>query len=332
MCISEFLDPQNEVLDPYHNAAYVHLYCLENFCNLPSLLAETHVAFLPAGQLAKESHFLPALNAPEREACLQWAHQARQHWASFKRAYPLPEARPRYKPSDPDRLYYRLDQIRENHKVTNKRRHEDYDGPQVYTYNTHGQQNPAPEPAPKKPRTVPPRIPIPASSQSSGLQIYQGVPGLPYQRQPAISHPPEIHNNSNVPTNTPLSPSLGDILPSGSAEGAQTEFYTNGAGGPGQGAEYSTEQINSLLAEYFADNFADFLGSTSEDFPWNELEQAPQPEQDSQTVDAVKFSVVTECWSKPRRSSAPPVLSVQNARVRKISASSRRSSRTKMLR
>ncbi|KAI7783852.1 hypothetical protein LA080_011114 [Diaporthe eres] len=214
VCVSEFLDPRNEVLDPYHNAAYVHLYCLENFCNLPSLLAETHVAFLPAGQLAKESHFPPALNAPEREACLQWAHQARQHWASFKRAYPLPEARP-----------------------------------------------------------------------------------------------------SNVPTNTPLSPSLGDILPSGSAEGAQTEFYTNGAGGPGQGAEYSTEQINSLLAEYFADNFADFLGFTSEDFPWNELEQAPQPEQDNQTVDAVKFSVVTECWSKPRRSSAPPVLSVQNART-----------------
>lgn len=334
VCISEFLDPRNEVLDPYHNAAYVHLYCLENFCNLPSLLAETKVAFLPAGQLAKESYFPAALNAAEREACLQWAHQARQHWASFKRAYPLPEARPRYKPSDPDRLYYRLEQIRENHKVTNKRRHEDYDGPQVYTYNTHGQQDLAPEPAPKKPRTVPPRISIPASSQSSGLQIYQGVPGLPYQRQPAISHPPQIHKNSNVPTNIPLSPSLGDMLPSDSAEGAQTESYTNGAGGPGQGAEYSTEEINSLLAEYFADefadNFADCLGPTSEDFPRNELEQIPQPEQDNQTVDAVKFSIATECWEKkPRRSSAPPVLSVQNARVRKSSTSSRRSSRAK---
>lgn len=289
VCISEFLDPQNEVLDPYHNAAYVHLYCLETFCNLPSLLAETNVAFLPAGQLAKESYFPAALNAAERDACLQWAHQARQHWRNFKRAYPLPEARPRYKPSDHDRLHYRLERIRESHKVSTKRRHEDYNGPQVYTYNNQEQRNPAPEPAPKKPRTVPPRISIPASNQNSGLQIYQGVPGLPYEMHGEITCT-QIYNR-NIPTNAPPPPCPGDILPSGSAEVAQTQLCTNDAGVPGQSAEYSTEELNSLLAEYFADDPANFWGSTLEELTWNGPEVG---ELDNQTVAAVTIPVVTE--------------------------------------
>ncbi|KAG6364801.1 hypothetical protein INS49_006405 [Diaporthe citri] len=327
VCISEFLDPRNEVLDPYHNAAYVHLYCLENFCNLPSLLAETNVAFLPAGQLAKESYFPPALNAAEREACLQWADQARQHWRNFKRAYPLPEARPRYKPSDHDRLYYRLEQIRESHKVTNKRWHEDYNGPQVYTYNNQGQRDPAPEPAPKKPRIVPPRIPIPASGWNSGAIICQGP--LPHRMHSPTSLS-QIFNNKSIPTDAPLPPSPGDILPSRPTEGAQLQLYTNGVGGLGEGAEYSTEEINTMLAEYFTnEDFASISQPMYEELPCNEPEQAPQPEQDNQLVAAVKTPVVTEGWHKPRRSSAPPVLSVQNARIRKSSAASRRNSKTK---
>lgn len=322
VCISEFLDPRNEILDPYHNAAYVHLYCLEKFCNLPSLLAETNVTFLPAGQLAKEPYFPPALNGAEREACLQWAHQAVQHWRYFKRAYPLPEARPRYIPSAHDRLYYRLEQIRESHKVTNKRKHEDYNGPQVYTSNYPGQQHPAPEPAPKKPRTVPPRIPIPASSQNTDIEITcESIPS-PYQ------FPSQIYNN-NVPTNAPLPPSHGDILPSGPTEDAQTQLYTNGAVGIGQGAELSEEEINSFLTEWFTNDFDNIVQPTYEEFFRNEPEQAPQPEEDNQPVAAVKIPVLTEDRHNPRRSSAPPILSVRNSRVRKSSAASRRSSKTK---
>lgn len=330
VCISEFLDPRNEVLNPYHNAAYVHLYCLENFCNLPSLLAETNVAFLPAGQLAKESYFPPALNATERDACLQWAHQARQHWRDFKRAYPLAEARPRYKPSEHDRLYRRLEQIRESHKGTNKRRLEDYNGPQVYTYDNQGQRNPALEPAPKKPRTVPSKIAIPAPYQNllDRVVICRGpVP----QRPPSTLFPDIFNNNNNIPNNALLPPPHGDIPPSGPTEGAQTQLYTNGTGGIGQGEEYSTEEINSLLAEYFSDDFPDIVQPIvcGEELPWNEPEQARQPEQDNQPAAAVRMPVATERRREPRRSSAPPVLSVQNARVRKSSAVSRRSSKTK---
>lgn len=341
VCISEFLDPENQILDPYHNAAYVHLYCLEKFCNLPALLADTNVTFLPAGQLAKESSFPPALNPAERAACVEWTHQARQSWRDFKRAFPLPEARPRYKPSDHNRLHYRLEKIRESQKAVRKRRHGDYNGPQVYTYNS---QDPTLEPASKKRRTVPPGITIPTSSRNGGLQIYQGVPGLPYQTQPPVSQPMAYYNN-NTAANVPLPSSPGDFLPSGLAEGA---------GGPGQGAEYSTEEINSFLAEYYANDFANYVESGFEDFPRNDPaapppaaspqggartgggtqpEQSPKPGQahrparDNQPPATVKIPVVAEGRRKPRRSSAPPVLSVRNAKVRKSSASSRRSSK-----
>lgn len=351
VCISEFLDPENKILDPYQNAAYVHLYCLEKFCTLPSILAETNVTFLPAGQLAKESSFPPALNPAEREACLEWTHQARQSWRDFKRAYPLPEARPRYNPSDHNRLHYRLEKIRENEKVIRKRRHGDYNGPQVYTYNGQGQRNPAPEPAPKKPRTIPPSIPIPPSSRDSGLQIYQGVPGLPYQTQPPASQPVAYKPN-NVAATVPLPSSPGDFLPSGLAEVDETQLSPNGAADPGQGAEYSTEGIDSFLAEYFVDDFANFLESALEEPPWRDPpaapppaagpqegarsgggpqqspkpEQAPRVAQDSQPAAAAKSPVGTKARRKLRRASAPPVLSL-SARVRKSSASSRRSSK-----
>lgn len=352
VCISEFLDLENTILDPYHNAGYVHLYCLEKFCNLPSLLAETKIPFLPAGQLAKESSFPPALNATEQAACLQWASQARQDWVDFKRRFPSPETRPRYNPPEHDRLHHRLDQIRETQKAPNKRRHAAYVGPQVYTYNGRGQQNPAPEPALKKLRTVPPpRIPIPTSSQNSGYQIHQSVPALPYQTQQPIYRPQiyQTDTSNNVPTNMPKPVSPGQFLPSGSAEDTQGQLSTSGAGNPGQGAEYSTEEINSLMVQDWVNDLANYSDLDFEECSWRNSdvppaaglqddagpeertlpEQATQPVQGNQPVATIKIPVVTESRRKPRRSSAPPALSIQNARVRKSAAARRTSSKTK---
>lgn len=343
--ISEFLDPDNQILDPYHNAFYVHLYCLEHFCNLPSLLADTNVTFVPAGQLAKEASFAPALNPSEREICLQWVSQARQSWRDFKRAFSSPETRPQYKPADSDRLYNRLDKIRETHKTTNKRPHEDYNGPQVYTYNNQGQRNPASEPAPKKPRTVPPRIRIPDLSRTCGVQICRDAPGQPISFQPMT-----------IICRGPQFPIPRDTMPSNLEEGAQTQLWTNGADNPGQGADFTTEEIDAMLAAYYADEFANYRGPGSDEPPshnpaspppaagpqegagpedGNQPEQSPQPEQasrhvqDNQPAATVRIPVVTDGPRKPRRSSAPPILSVQNARVRKRSSSSRRGSKTK---
>ena len=355
VCISEFLDPHNEVLDPYHNAAYVHLYCLENFCNLPSLLAETNIPFLAAGQLAKESSFPPALNAAEREACLQWVVEARQSWKNFKRTYPIAEARPRYRPQLHERLYYRLGQIGKTNMATNKRRREDYDGPQVYTY-VQGQQSSASEPAPKKIRTLPPRTPTPAAEPNSGPQIYHGVPMMPYQGPPPTSHPQACNNISNDPIDASLPLSPGNIF-SDLADSAQNQIRGDSAEAPDPGLYYSTEEVDALMAR----DFTEYMESTFGEFAWHEPaiplaagpqeyitpEQGPRPEQPPQPVQSsppvqiqqpersqqpvatVKNPAVTAGRRVSRRLSAPPVLGVHNARVRKSSAAGRRSSRTK---
>jgi hypothetical protein len=353
VCISEFADPRNEILDPYHNAGYTHLYCLEKFCNLPSLLAETDVTFLPAVGLAKELLFPPALNAAERDACLQWARDARRLWREFKNTYPIAEARPRYKPSIHEKLYYRLDQIREAQKVTNKRPLRDHDGPQVYTYNQE-RRNPAPEPAPKRLRPSPPGISIPASVHRDGPQVFQVVPRLPYQSRPPTSHP-QTYNRNNFPIVAPPSTLLsGQILP-GLAEDTSTQLHAKGDGGQWSGADYSPEEIGALLAQ----DFADYLESALEEFPWNgpsappaaglqegtrpgqsiQPEQAPQPEQTPEPLQApepmqrnklvatARIHAVMAGRRKSRRSSAPPVMGVQDARVRKSLKASRRSSK-----
>lgn len=332
VCISEFLDPRNEILDPYHNAGYVHLYCLEEFCNLPSLLVETNITFLPAEQLAKEPLFPPALNAAEQQACIEWASAARQSWKDFKLAYPSAEARPRYKPLPQNRLHNRLEQIRQSHKATNKRRHKDYNGPQVYTYR---QPNQAPEPDTKRLRTVPPSILIPALSPSNGPQIYQGAAGLPSHRQPATSHT-QGQKTGNVPIIGPPPSSPGQILSSLAVGEAQAQPHTIDAGAPNLDVDYLFEDDESWLEE----DLANLLESSLEDLPWHELaaspaagpqegvtpeegtqpEQALQPAEGGQPVATVGSPVVTDA----RRKSAPPVL---GARVRKSSAAMRRSSK-----
>lgn len=324
VCISEFADPRNEILDPYHNAGYTHLYCLEKFCNLHSLLVETNITFLPAVELAKELSFPPALNAAEREACLQWAREARQSWREFKSTYPIPEVRPRYKPSAQGRLHYRLDQIREAQKVSTKQRYRDHDGPQVYTYDQR-RRNPTLEPAPKRPWASPPGIYIPTPAYRNGPQVFQAAPMLPYQRQPSTSHP-RTYNNKATPT----------------------KLSANGDGAIGAGAECDQEGIGALLAQ----DFAEYLESALQEFPWHdpaappatgsqegarpeqstEPEHIPEPEQGNQQIATVKTPAVIAGRRKSRRSSAPPVLGVQNVRVRKSLKASRRSSRQKRFR
>jgi hypothetical protein len=348
VCISEFADPRNEVLDPYHNAGYTHLYCLENFCNLSSLLAETDITFLPAVDLAKESSYPALLTAAEREACLHWARQARRSWRDFKNTYPAAEARPRYRPLTQDRLYYRLDQIREAQKASNKRPYRGRDGPQVYTY-TPGRRAPAPEPAPKRLRPSSPSIYIPALVRRHGPQVFQAAPMLPYQTRPPTSQPRTYNNHPNPnPAVAPQAASSGQVL-SGLAQNPPTQSRVNGTGALEPGAEYSYDEIGALLAQ----DFVTFLNSTSQEFPGDtptdtpaagvqenvkpeqstQPEQAPppvhapRPGQDQQAV-AAKMLAATSGRRRSRRSSAPPVLGA-SARIRKSLRASRRSSRTK---
>lgn len=345
VCISEFADPRNEILDPYHNAGYTHLYCLENFCNLHSLLVETNITFLPAVELAKELSFPAALNAAEREACLQWARDARLSWREFKSTYPIPEVRPRYKPSAQDRLHYRLDQIREAQKVRTKQQHKDHDGPQVYTYDQR-RRNPTPEPALKRPWALSPGMSIPTSIQRNGPQVFQVASMLPYQRQPPTSHP-QTYNNHNLPFPASL-PTLSGQTLTGLADESSTQLSANGDGALGAGAERNPEEIGALLAQ----DFANYLESALEEFPWYDPAAPPaassqeavrpeqstrpehrlEPEQNNQQVAPVKIPVVVAGRRKSRRSSAPPILGVQHARVRKSLKASRRSSRQKMFR
>lgn len=345
VCISEFADPRNEILDPYHNAGYAHVYCLEKFCNLHSLLVETNITFLPAVELAKELSFPAALNAAEHEACLQWAREARQSWRGFKSTYPIPEVRPRYKPSAQGRLHYRLDQIREAQKVSTKQRHRDHDGPQVYTYDQR-RRNPTPEAALKRPWALPPGISTPTYIQRNGPQVFQAAPILPYQRQPPTSHP-RTYNNHNLPVLASLPTSPGQTL-TGLAKETPTQLSANGDGGLGPGAEYYPEEIGALLAQ----EFADYLESALEEFPWHDPaaphaagsqeaarpeqstqpEHTPEPEQSDQQVATVEIPVVITGGRKSRRSSAPPILGIRNVRVRKSLKASRRSSRQKMFR
>ncbi|POS73525.1 hypothetical protein DHEL01_v208080 [Diaporthe helianthi] len=345
VCISEFADPRNEVLDPYHNAGYAHLYCLEKYCNLPSLLAEANITFLPGVELAKELSYPPALSLVERDACLGWAREARQSWKDFKRAYPIAEARPRYNPPIHERLYHRLDQVHEANHTRNRRGH---DGPQVYI---HKQQRLAfaPELAPGKARASPAGISISNSLRSYGPQVFEAGPGFPYQTQPLLSHP-EIYNN-NAPTLARLPP--------------VSELHTAGGTAPGLGVDYSPEVLGVLMAQ----DFADFLDSAlEEEFPsqWPaahpadqpqegampeqitqprgtrepELERTPEPGrvpetgQSNHLVAAVKSPTLAAPGRRPksRRSSAPAVLGVQKARVRKSFMASRRRSRTKGVR
>lgn len=147
VAISEFSDPQSVVLDPYRNVVgYVHLFCLEQFCNLPSLLAETDVTFIPAIELAKEAAFPGVLNVFQRHTVTQWAEQARESWREFKSRFPTPETRPLYYPQEPDRLYYRLAQVQKQVKY-DPRMYAGFSGQQNGGYQHHApppQYNPRP--------------------------------------------------------------------------------------------------------------------------------------------------------------------------------------------
>lgn len=353
VCISEFADPGNEILDPYHNAGYAHLYCLEKYCNLPSLLAETNITFLPAVELAKELSYPPALSIAERDACLRWARQARQSWRDFKSAYPVAEARPRYRPSVHERLYHRLDQIHEANNMRHKRGH---DGPQVYTYNQQRRES-IPEFAPRELRASPPGTSIPSSLQSYGPQVFQAVPGFPSQPQP-LAFQPQIYNNSLSVAAT-IAPSSGLNL-SGPAENAWTQSCENIGTALGLSSDYSSEELGAIMAQ----DFVDFLDSALEEFPsqWpaappatdsqegarpelstqpgetRKPKQAPEPEQvpetrkSKQLVASSNFPTLTAGRRKSRRSSAPAILSAQKARIRKSFRASRRRSKTKGVR
>ncbi|KAG8166098.1 hypothetical protein KVR01_004650 [Diaporthe batatas] len=331
VCISEFADPRNEILDPYHNAGYAHLYCLEKYCNLPSLLAETTITFLPAVELAKELSYPPALSIAERDACAAWARHARQSWRDFKSAYPLAEARPIYKPSVHERLYHRLDQIHEANDTRNKRGH---DGPQVYTYH-----QPRLGIAPARLQASPSGMSTPSSLQSYGPQVFQAVPGFPHQPQPPTSHAQAYNSSLNIVT-----PCWAGSNP--------TRLHANGgAAALGPSSDYSSEELGALMAQ----DFVDFLNSALEESPpqWpaappaaasqdsagpepgtqprqtHEPGQVHQTRQGNHLVAATRYPTLAAGRRKSRRSSAPAVLGAQKARARKSFMASRRRPKTR---
>lgn len=353
VCISEFADPRNEILDPYHNAGYAHLYCLEKYCNLPSLLAETNITFLPAIELAKELSFPPALNVAERDACLQWAREACQSWRDYKSAYPIAETRPGYKPSVHERLYHRLEQIREANSAGNKRGPRDHDGPQVYTFNAHAQttRNNTPVPGSTRLGALPPGLSNLVPLHSNGPQVFEAVRGFPNQTRPPPPHS-QTCNHHNLPTVASSGPFL-----EGLTDTTPTQLHGAGFVVPGPDTVYSAEAAGALMAQ----DFADYLDSALEEFPWQwpaaesatnpqegampeqsiQPEQAPEPEETPEPVQVIeptrsnqpvytaKYPMLTADRRKSRRSSAPAVLGAQKSRVRKSFKASRRRSKTR---
>ncbi|KAJ0118252.1 hypothetical protein J7T55_009035 [Diaporthe amygdali] len=330
VAISEFADPENTVLDPYHNAGYTHLYCLEKFCNLPSLLAETNVIFLPAGKPAKELSFPAALDIPQQEACLQWVNEARQSWKNFKSRFPIAEERPRYTPRNIDRLLFRLELAEPS--TSNKRRHDAAAG------NNLPDEQAAAEPAPKRPRTQAEGPYHQLVPQSGGFGVRPDIQRFPlgngqptgFQGQLYQANAPGALPDTTQPAQSkkPLSP--GQEL-TRLAENAQAELRTE--------ARKQGEEPEEDISAQMVRELADLLAQPDPAAPAVEAgppecagpEQSIQPEQVpnkiTEPVTAVKIPVVRAGRRSSRRSSAPPVLGVQNARIRKSAQLCRRGSK-----
>lgn len=118
VCISEFDDEQGNWLNPFHNAGYVHLFCLEKQTNFIELcddfpgitvLPETRsLAHEPPATTNMRVNNPMALNDVERAVVTEWLTEIGLRWNSFKFLHPDQTLRPKFELADKDTLRYRL--------------------------------------------------------------------------------------------------------------------------------------------------------------------------------------------------------------------------------
>ncbi|KAF3769803.1 hypothetical protein M406DRAFT_66265 [Cryphonectria parasitica EP155] len=117
ICIQEFEDESGDWLNPYHNAGYMHLYCLEQQVNLIELFRDPQVVVVPEDR--KFGHEPPAttnpkannpmaLNDLEQGVIEAWVEEIGSRWHAFTATYPDPVTRPPFVLDDKDHLFHRL--------------------------------------------------------------------------------------------------------------------------------------------------------------------------------------------------------------------------------
>lgn len=128
VCIQEFSDEHGDWLNPYHNAGYMHLFCLESQVDLIALYRDRRgVRILPEDR--KLEHEPPsttnprtnnpmALNDLERGVVNDWLQEIGSRWEVFQGQYPDPRTRPRFVLQEQDQLYHRLTKAHLQNKAT----------------------------------------------------------------------------------------------------------------------------------------------------------------------------------------------------------------------
>lgn len=118
VCISEFEDEHGEWLNPFHNAGYVHLFCLEKQINFIEL-CDDHPGITVVSETRSLSHEPPAttnmrvnnpmaLNDVERAVVSEWLAEIGDRWNEFKSVHRDPALRPKFELAQEDTLTYRL--------------------------------------------------------------------------------------------------------------------------------------------------------------------------------------------------------------------------------
>lgn len=118
VCISEFDDEHGNWLNPFHNAGYVHLFCLERQTNFIELcddfpditvVPETRsLAHEPPATTNMRVNNPMALNDVEQAVVAEWLIEIGLRWNNFKFLHPDQTLRPKFELADEDTLRYRL--------------------------------------------------------------------------------------------------------------------------------------------------------------------------------------------------------------------------------
>lgn len=118
VCISEFDDERGDWLNPFHNAGYVHLFCLEkqtNFIELcdefsgVTVVPETRsLAHEPPATINMRVNNPMALNDVERAVVAEWLAEIGTRWNIFKATHRDRTLRPKFELAQEDTLTYRL--------------------------------------------------------------------------------------------------------------------------------------------------------------------------------------------------------------------------------
>ncbi|CAN8097608.1 unnamed protein product [Discula destructiva] len=117
VCISEFEDDHGDWLNPFHNAGYVHLDCLEKQVNFVELYHSQTVTIIP--ETRSLQHEPPAtinmrtnnpmaLNDVERNVVHVWFQEMTDRWDEYLSLHPDPALRPAFDLAAEDTLTYRL--------------------------------------------------------------------------------------------------------------------------------------------------------------------------------------------------------------------------------